>query len=153
MLTLKQCQNLREWGLPQNKSRSYYRDDGKLFYNNEVGLIWADEEDQFACPDLEQLLEFADKKVKKINKHAWIQIETPVTKFGFLATVYPSSVVKDAKSQSALNSDPKQAIYKLLEQIIEPNNKVDDSGATEDPLANTVKLSELEATDEKENDD
>lgn len=36
---------------------------------------------------------------------------------------------------------------KLFEELL---TKVDDSGATEDPLANTVKLSELEATKEEE---
>lgn len=114
MLTLKQCQNLKGWGLPQNKSGSYYRDDGKLFYCNEVGLIWADKEDQFACPDLEQLLEFAATK--------WPSIGVSRYNEKWYATGHEISY-----EDKYADPDLKQAIYKLLEQIIEPNNKVEES--------------------------
>ena len=111
-MTLSQCKKLKEWGLPQNKSRQYYRDDGKLFHCNEVGLIWADEEDQFAIPDLEQLLEFARGQ----NGYPFIKLYFSPTGGEWRAQRFQDY----SEQPTGADPDPKKAVYKLLEKIMSP---------------------------------
>ncbi len=117
MLTLEQCKKLKEWGLPQGKSYFEYWAVGGLGAGMPVriDITKADEHSGTvlcSIPDLEQLLEFAKTKD--------ILVVLKPTRDGYITIDY-------AKSFSSHDPDPKVAIYKLLERIIEPNNKVEET--------------------------
>jgi len=68
----------------------------------------------------------------------------PIGQLGYM------SIDRDTRQRLGweLGGEHRETLDMNLKGII--ITKVDDSGATEDPLANTVKLSELDATKEKE---
>ena len=112
-MTLEQCKKLKDWGLSQIVK------SGTSYWNKHIGrpqwlaagiADWEiDNEHSFAIPDLEQLLNFAKTKMVSVlrlqqsyaNKGEWF-------------------VCDDGSPINAIDPDPKQAVYKLLEKIMSP---------------------------------
>ena len=117
-MTLEQCKKLDEWWLPQDDVSGCFwvhKSAGvSLVYNSTQCSDYVGTEDKilFACPDLEQLLEFAKTKVKSIlrlqqsyaNKDTWLACD-------------------DDNPSYAVDPDPKVAVYKLLEKIMPKANQ------------------------------
>ena len=112
-MTLEQCKKLKDWGLSQIVK------SGTSYWNKHIGrpqwlaagiADWEiDNEHSFAIPDLEQLLEFARKKLTFINLWA----SPPNDEWGVYA-------LQKGEKVNAYDPDPKVAVYKLLEKIMSP---------------------------------
>ncbi len=132
MLTLEQCKKLQGWGFPQIGCWwNYYDRDGKIEAVDRIMVSdYFGGKEKFICarPGLEKLLEFTDKVVKqKYQKGTTLLIhseEEGVT-IGWTAAI--DNIALPEWTLEATDPDPKQAIYKLLEQVIEPNNKVKET--------------------------
>ncbi len=105
-LTLEQCKKLKEWGLTQDNSVHAFRKNGALFLRTEVENF-----DNFiACPDLEQLLELAADFLDEVRFRCHRPYEWNAA----------GCTTSDNTEYSTSDFDPKQAIYKLLEQVLFP---------------------------------
>lgn len=109
MLSLEQCKNLKEWGLPRGQP-------GAKFY--DVGTKYAIDEPlkKVVIPDLEQLLEFANGKVSdelKLSPDShFLSLDCPMANGEWEAHYTTTTAI------SATDPDPCQAIYKLIEKVM-----------------------------------
>lgn len=140
-LTLEQCQKLKEWELPQ--------EDGEYNYFSSPIPLGCDESYETAkilehksgerdsqdhsatipfrtywqficaCPDLEQLLEFAKRECRK---RFFVLALDDRSAGGWSAD---GGWIDNGEKLRFSNPDPKQAVYKLLEKIMgeAPHNK------------------------------
>lgn len=105
-MTLEQCKKLKEWGLPQFKQSYFYvvypvSGDATLYSSiarNELAFDW----ETVSCPDLEQLLEFADPK-----------LGGGIVLRNIFGVWHVNDNLRDAK-----DPDLKEAVYKLLEKVL-----------------------------------
>ena len=123
-MTLEQCKKLKAWGLPQIIKC------GDLYYDTELkwGIVNVDdgpedlEPDSILIPDLEQLLEFANKLLQeKFDEAGFLQLTAPNNVQDYYSIV---GIGAPKTYNRTSDPDPKQAIYKLIEKIMADQNEV-----------------------------
>lgn len=128
-MNLEQCQKLKEWGFSQIGTISqwaYYRilngtdvEEIELCYSVQHHT----KELVAKCPDLECLLEFAQKIIwEHFDDQHWLLLQSPFADYphwSAYATKTNEYDDEEAWIVKSNNPDPKQAVYELLEKVME----------------------------------
>ena len=111
MLSLQQCKNLAEWGMPQERvlEHEYYiHEDGQLKPYREP------HEKSYRIPDLQEMIEFA----AGLSSSLWCDV-------GFFDRgddAWSATAPVNDGDVHAWSDTPEQAVYALIEKLQEERN-------------------------------